>query len=447
MSAGLFDDAQDDPRDGPLSEAAADAPLAERMRPRTPAEFVGQRHLLGPGKVLRELISREPRQSLILWGPPGVGKTTLARLIAAQSELRFVPYSAVLSGIKEIREVMARAEADRRRTKRRTLVFVDEIHRFNKAQQDAFLPWVERGDILLVGATTENPSFEIIGALLSRCRSFLLAPLGPEDVVQLLRRALEEQRGYAGRIQAEDSVLERIAHATDGDARRALTALETAATLAEGEDGCGKIDEALVGEALQRKVLRHDKSGEEHFNLISALHKSIRNSDADATLYWLARAMAAGEDGAYLARRLVRMASEDIGAADPQALVVAVAAAGAFERLGYPEGKLALVQAAVHLARAPKSNALYTGLAQAEADVENSAADPVPLHLRNASTALMREAGYGEGYRYAHDDPAARDEMECLPPGLAGRNYLDPDPDSDSETPANGPESGRRRRS
>jgi len=407
---------------GPDPSPPADAPLADRMRPRTIEEYVGQTHLVGPGRLLFGVARGERVQSLILWGPPGSGKTTLARLVARASRMRFVPYSAVLSGIKEIRHVMADSERERRASGHRTLLFVDEIHRFNKAQQDAFLPYVERGDVTLIGATTENPSFEVIGALLSRCRTVMLEPLAPREVVELLQRALADERGLAGRLDVSREHLERIAHASDGDARRALTALETlAALVAEG----GTLAPELVDEALQRKTLLYDKSGEEHFNLISALHKSVRNSDADAALYWLARMMAAGEDGRYLARRLVRMALEDVGSADPGALRVALDAAQAFERLGYPEGKLALVHAAVYLARAKKSNELYVALGRAEADVERSMAEPVPLHLRNAVTPLMRATGYGEGYRYVHADPAAREEMTCLPGSLAGRMYFE----------------------
>ncbi len=420
LDPGLFDDG---PAPGTASPSRS-APLAERMRPRSLDEFIGQEQVVGHGRLLERALSGAADQSLILWGPPGSGKTTLARLIAARTSRRFWPFSAVLSGIKEIREVMASAEEHRRRSGQGTLLFVDEIHRFNKAQQDAFLPFVERGDIVLVGATTENPSFELNGALLSRVRVVILQPLTPPEVVRILERALvDADRGLGARVGADASILERIAHASDGDARRALTLLETAASLVQ--DGAA-IDEKALREALQRKVLLYDKSGEEHYNLISALHKSIRNSDADAALYWLARMMQAGEDGLYLARRLIRMASEDIGLADPFAVRVALDAAEAFERLGYPEGKVHLAQCAVYLARARKSNAIETALIAAEADVERTAAEPVPLHLRNASTALMREAGYGRGYRYVHDDPGAKEEMQCLPPSLAGRRYFEP---------------------
>ena len=392
------------------------------MRPRSLAEFAGQRHLVGEGKILAKALAGDLRQSLILWGPPGTGKTTLARLIARVSELRFVPFSAVLSGIKQIKEVMAEAARARDRTGRRTLLFIDEIHRFNKAQQDAFLPHVERGNILLIGATTENPSFEVVGPLLSRARTVILQPLSPEELGEILARALADpEHGLGGGVRVAEGVLLAIANAADGDARRALTLLETAAALL---DEGGLVDEAVLAEALQRKTLHYDKSGEEHYNLISALHKSVRNSDDDATLYWLVRMMEAGEDRRFLARRLIRMAVEDIGLADPGALHVTVDAAAAWDRLGSPEGELALVQAAVYLARAPKSNAIYRAYDAARGDVERSAADPVPLHLRNAPTGLMKAAGYGQGYRYAHDDPDARDEMTCLPDSLAGRRYF-----------------------
>ena len=436
MSGDLF--GPDEPDHG-LEEVAADAPLAERMRPRALADFVGQEHVIGEGKILQRFLEPENNQSLVLWGPPGSGKTTLAHMIARASQMRFVPFSAVLSGIKEVRAVMADAALYRKRTQRRTLLFIDEIHRFNKAQQDAFLPFVERGDILLIGATTENPSFEINSALLSRVRTVVLEPLGPEELTRMLRRALEDDdRGLAGRIEASDEILMSIAHAADGDARRALTLFETVAGMcADGE----AITTELFERALQKKVLHYDKSGEEHFNLISALHKSIRNSDADAALYWLTRMMESGEDGNYISRRLIRMASEDVGLADVRALSVCLDAAEAFHRLGYPEGKLALAQAAVYLARTKKSNALYVALAEAQRDVEQTPADPVPLHLRNASTKLMGELGYGEGYRYAHDDPDAVDEMTCFPPSLAGKRYFrwsNPKGSGQSDSPTSG---------
>ncbi|MFN0242537.1 MAG: replication-associated recombination protein A [Planctomycetota bacterium] len=431
MTDDLFGSAE--PELDVMAAPRADAPLADRMRPRSIDEYIGQEHLVGPGKVLERVLRGELVQSLILWGPPGTGKTTLARLIASKSNLRFATYSAVLSGIKEIREVMRDAEAERRRSGRRTLLFVDEIHRFNKAQQDAFLPYVEKGDIVLIGATTENPSFEINGALLSRMRTVILQPLRPEVLVRVLQSALDEcERGLAGRVRASDAILLRIAHASDGDARRALTVLETAAGLV-GSDG--EIDARTLQEALQKKVLRHDKTGEEHYNLISALHKSVRNGDDSAALYWVARMMEAGEDGEYIGRRLIRMASEDIGLADPQALRVALDADEAFRKVGYPEGKIFLAQAAVYLARAPKSNAVYVALERVVHDVESTQAEPVPLHLRNAATGLMKAAGYGAGYRYLHDDPSAKDEMTCLPPSLSGRDYFAESTD-DAQRPA-----------
>ncbi len=424
MSGGLFGDT-DAASEPTLDEPAADAPLADRMRPRALDEVVGQAHLLGEGRILRRALDGTPGQSWILWGPPGVGKTTLARLIAQASDMRFVPFSAVLSGIKEVRTVMAEAQGVRRRTGARTLLFVDEIHRFNKAQQDAFLPFVERGDILLIGATTENPSFEVNSALLSRSRTVVLEPLGVDELARVLRRAVEdEERGLGNRVRVGEEALQRIANSADGDARRALNLLETAASLLE--DG-GEVDERVLEEALQRKALAYDKSGEEHYNVISALHKSVRNSADSAAVYWITRMLEAGEDRSYLARRLIRMAIEDIGIADPAALRVALDGADTYRRLGTPEGELALVQVAVYLARAPKSNAVYRAYAEAKEDVQRTAAEPVPRHLRNAVTGLMRAEGYGEGYRYAHDDPAAVDEMSCLPPGLEGRDYFSAD--------------------
>jgi putative ATPase len=419
MSADLFG-ADDAPR--AQEPVAKDAPLAERMRPRTLEEYVGQQHLVGAGRVLAKALKGELGASLILWGPPGTGKTTLASLLAQARQRRFVPFSAVTSGIKEIKEVMVEAASSRRRSGSSTLLFVDEIHRFNKAQQDAFLPHVERGDIVLIGATTENPSFEVVGPLLSRARTLVLQPLSEDELVAILARARDDaERGLGGRARIAEPELRWIARAADGDARRALNLLEAAAELA----GERAIDVAVLQEALQKKTLLYDKSGEQHYDLISALHKSVRNSDDDAALYWLVRMLEAGEDRGYLARRLIRMAVEDIGLADVQALRVALDAAETYERLGTPEGELALAQAAVYLARAPKSNAVYVAYDEARADVERTSNEPVPLHLRNAVTGLMKAQGYGQGYRYAHDDPAAREEMRCLPEGLRERRYFE----------------------
>ncbi|MBI5435033.1 MAG: replication-associated recombination protein A [Planctomycetes bacterium] len=406
----------------PLAPTHAAAPLADRMRPRTAAEYAGQAHLVEGGGFVANVLEKGLKQSLILWGPPGSGKTSLARLIASVSGLRFVPFSAVLSGIKEVKEVMAEAARELERTGKRTLLFVDEIHRFNRAQQDAFLPYLERGDILMIGATTENPSFALNSALLSRARTLVLEPIPIGALVALLRRALDDaERGLGERVRATDEMLTRIAHAADGDARRALNLLESASGLvATG----GELDEHVLVTALQRKVLAYDKSGEQHYDLISALHKSVRNSDDNASLYWLVRMLEAGEDRIFVARRMIRMAVEDIGLADPFALRIALDAAETWERLGSPEGELALAQAAVYLARAKKSNALYVAYGEAKRDVEQSAAEPVPLHLRNAPTKLMKDAGFGAGYRYAHDDPGAKDELTCLPPGLAGKRYF-----------------------
>jgi putative ATPase len=409
-------------------QIAPNAPLAERMRPRSLEEFAGQQALLGPGKPLRVAIETDDLGSMILWGPPGCGKTTLARLIARRTHSEFVSFSAVLSGIREIKDVMTAAERTRR-AGHRTIVFVDEVHRFNKAQQDAFLPHVEAGNITLIGATTENPSFEIIAPLLSRTRVYTLQALTNTEILGLLRRALaDKERGLGGeKIEANEGVLERIAAFANGDARAAYNTLEALVRAAlPGADGARVLTEELLSAALQRKFLLYDKSGEEHYNLISALHKSVRNSDADATLYWLARMLESGEDPLYLARRLVRMASEDIGLADPAALQIAVAAMQAADFVGVPEGNLALAQAAVYLALAPKSNALYTGYGEAQKDLQTTTSEPVPLHLRNAVTGLMKQEGYGHGYQYAHDTPDKVADMDCLPPSLAGRKYYQP---------------------
>jgi putative ATPase len=417
-------------------------PLADRMRPRTLDEFVGQEHLIAPGKPLRAQIERDDIGSLIFWGPPGTGKTTLAKIIAGMTRAEFIEFSAVLSGIKEIKQVMAEAERARQYGTR-TIVFVDEIHRFNKAQQDAFLPHVEKGNIRLIGATTENPSFEIISALLSRSRVYVLKPLTEEQIVLLLRRAIEDnERGLgAMKLSASDDVLRQIAAYSSGDARSAYNVLEVAAALVlqpgKGESGPTSatlkiatgpalITTEIVQEALQKRVLLYDKAGEEHYNLISALHKSVRNSDPDASLYWLARMLEAGEDPLYIARRIVRMAVEDIGLADPNALSLCMAARDAVDFIGMPEGNLALAQAVVYLAMVPKSNAIYTAYSNVQQDMERTAAEPVPLHLRNAPTGLMKNLGYGHGYEYAHDLEAKVANMQCLPDNLKDRRYYQP---------------------
>ncbi len=401
------------------------APLAERMRPRTLAEYSGQEHLLGPGKPLRVQIERDDPGSMIFWGPPGVGKTTLAKIIAETTKASFIEFSAVTSGIKEIKSVMS-AAAQAAELHSRTILFIDEIHRFNKAQQDAFLPYVERGTIRLIGATTENPSFEIISALLSRCRVYVLKPLTEERIVSLLHRALEDrERGLgAMELKADDDALALIASYSSGDCRSAYNTLEVAAQLAA--EAAKLIDKAIATEAVQQRVLIYDKSGEEHYNLISALHKSVRNSDTDAALYWLARMFAAGEDSLYLARRIVRMAVEDIGLAAPEALNLCLSAKETIEFLGSPEGDLALAEAVVYLCLAPKSNAVYRAYAAAQQDVENNRQEPVPLHLRNAPTKLMKELDYGKGYRYAHDEEGRVADMDCLPESLRGRSYYKP---------------------
>ena len=406
------------------NQTGRDSPLAERMRPRTLDEFVGQEHVLGPGKPLRAQIERDDLKSIILWGPPGVGKTTLAHLIARLTRCEFLPFSAVLSGIKEIKAVMADAERFRRMG-RRTILFIDEIHRFNRAQQDAFLPYVERGDIVLIGATTENPSFEVNAALLSRSKVFALRALTVPEIVALLRRALEDRERGLGdlEIKAEDELLEQIAILANGDARSGYNTLEAAAAMT-GRGG--ELSRQTVEDALQRKTLLYDKSGEEHYNVISALHKSVRSSDPQAALYWLARMLEGGEDRLYIARRLVRMAIEDIGLADPRALEQTIAAQQAVHFLGIPEGDLALAQAAIYLAVAPKSDASYRALGEAIRDVQTRPAEPVPMNLRNAVTRAMKEWGYGAGYQHAHQFEDAINEMECLPPSLAGREYYVP---------------------
>jgi putative ATPase len=406
VSGSLFE--EDKPTGVP-----ADAPLADRMRPETLDEILGQGHLLDPGKPLRTAIERDQVPSMILWGPPGVGKTTLAQIVARMTRSTFVPFSAVLSGIKEIKDIMAMAEKQRR-LGRRTIVFVDEIHRFNKAQQDAFLPHVERGNITLIGATTENPSFEIISALLSRTRVFVLKALSDEDVVTLVRRAATREK-----INIDEESIRSIAALANGDARAALNILDLSV---KGTPPGQPITKATIEQASQ-KTLLYDKTGEEHYNIISALHKSLRNSDVDAGLYWLARMLEAGEDPLYIARRLVRFASEDVGLADPRALRIALDAKDAFNFIGLPEGKLALAQCVIYLAAAPKSNSVYTAYDAVVSDVENTRNDPVPLHIRNAPTGLMKNLGYGKGYQYAHDLDDKVADMDCLPDSLKGRKY------------------------
>jgi putative ATPase len=408
MSGSLFEE------DRPAERLAADGPLADRMRPQTLDEVIGQQHLLAPGKPLRVAIERDQVPSMILWGPPGVGKTTLAHIIAKLTKSSFVPFSAVLAGIKEIKEIMAVAEKTRR-LGRRTIVFVDEIHRFNKAQQDAFLPHVEHGNITLIGATTENPSFEVISALLSRTRVFVLNALSDDDIVTLLRRAIQREA-----FNVDEESTKAIAMLANGDARTALNVLELAV---RGTPPGERITKATVEQASQ-KTLLYDKGGEEHYNIISALHKSLRNSDVDASLYWLARMLEAGEDPLYIARRLVRFASEDIGLADSQALRIALDAKDAFDFIGLPEGKLALAQCVIYLAAAPKSNSVYTAYDAVASDVENTRNDPVPLHIRNAPTRLMKGLGYGKGYQYAHDLEDKVADMDCLPDSLKGRKYF-----------------------
>ncbi len=404
------------------------APLADRMRPRSLEEFVGQAHLLGEGKVLRVALGQGEVPSLILWGPPGTGKTSLAMLVAGQVKAAFIPFSAVTSGIKEIKEVIAEADRRLRGAGQRTILFVDEIHRFNKAQQDAFLPHVERGTITLIGATTENPSFEVIAPLLSRAKVLVLHPLSEAEIRLILDRTLgDPDRGLGkGGFRVTEEGLAAITGWANGDARAALNLLELSAQLAGVTDPPGVINLAIVQEAAQKRSLLYDKAGEEHYNLISALHKSLRGSDPDAALYWLARMLASGEDPLYIARRLVRFASEDVGNADPQALSLAVAAKEAYHFLGTPEGELALAQCVTYLATAPKSNAVYVAFGEAQADVASAPAEPVPLHIRNAPTPLMKGLGYGEGYKYAHDYEGAHVAQEYLPESLRDRVYYRP---------------------
>jgi putative ATPase len=407
------------------AHTTAGSPLAEKMRPRTLDELAGQQHLVGPGKPLRVQIERDDASSMIFWGPPGVGKTTLAKIVAETTRANFVEFSAVVSGIKEIKQVMVEA-AKAAEMGTRTILFIDEIHRFNKAQQDAFLPYLERGTIRLIGATTENPSFEINAALLSRFRVYVLEALGEEQVALLLLRAIEDPvRGLGARaLTADDDALAVIASYSNGDCRSAYNTLEVAAQLAEDADK--HITKAVAGEAVQQRVLQYDKKGEEHYNLISALHKSVRNSDPDAALYWLGRMFAAGEDPIYIARRVTRMAFEDIGLAAPEAMNLCLSAKQAMEFIGSPEADLAIAQAVVYLCLAPKSNSVYTAYNQVLADIEHTAQAPVPLHLRNAPTRLMEELGYKKGYRYAHDEEGKVADMQCLPDALKNRVYYHP---------------------
>ncbi len=410
-----------------LFGSEANEPLAARLRPTSLDEYVGQGHLVGEGKALRRMIESDNVPSMIFWGPPGVGKTTLAQIIAKQTKSQFLNFSAVTSGIKEIKEVMGRAEMNQALGER-TIVFVDEIHRFNKAQQDAFLPFVEKGAITLIGATTENPSFEVNGALLSRCRVFVLKALGKEDIVLLLKRAISSEKGFPGqKIQIDDASLEHIAIFSNGDARMALSTLEMAVYNGdEIEKGLILVTKENVAQCTEKKSLLYDKNGEEHYNLISALHKSMRNSDPDAATYWLARMLEAGEDPLYIARRVTRFAAEDIGMADPHAMQIAVAAYQACHYIGMPECSVHLTEAVVYMSLAPKSNALYVAYEHAKKDATRDIAEPVPLNIRNAPTKLMDELGYGKGYEYAHDSEAHITAMQCLPDALEGTEYYVP---------------------
>lgn len=401
-------------------------PLAARLRPSDLDEFCGQKHLLGEGKVLRRIIESDKVGSMIFWGPPGVGKTTLARIIAKRTRAKFIDFSAVTSGIKEIKQVMEQAD-NNRRFGERTILFVDEIHRFNKAQQDAFLPYVEKGSIILIGATTENPSFEVNGALLSRCKVFVLQALKTEELTDLLRRAVTDERGFGKeQVEISDDCLEMIANFANGDARSALSTLEMAILNGETDGGKTIVTTETVEQCTSKKSLLYDKNGEEHYNLISALHKSMRNSDPDAAVYWLARMLEAGEEPLYVARRLVRFASEDVGLADPRALELCVAAYQACHFIGMPECSVNLTQAVVYLSIAPKSNALDVAYLTAKQDAINMLAEPVPLVIRNAPTRLMKDLGYGKGYKYAHDYEEKMANMQCLPDSLVGKEYYKP---------------------